>query len=259
MLFDHDGTLSTLREGWEQVMEPMMIRAILGEQHDRIDDRTYQRVVARVQGYIERSTGLPTLRQMQELVGLVRQFGFVPASQILDVHGYKALYNEALMRVVNDRLERIARGERSREDFIVKGAVEFLKALKARGLTLALASGTDQADVLREARHLGYADLFDGGIHGAVENLEHCSKRKVLEDVLAKFQASGEAVLVCGDGPVEMREARRRDAIALGVASDEVRRFGWNYVKRSRLIRAGADYLVPDWSQGHGLLKALWG
>jgi rfaE bifunctional protein kinase chain/domain len=259
VLFDHDGTISTLREGWERVMEPMMIRAILGEQHDHIDDRTYQRVVTRVQSYIERSTGLPTLRQMQELVGLVRQFGFVPAAQVLDAHGYKAVYNEALMQIVNDRLERIKRGERSREDFIIKGGVELLKALKAKGLTLALASGTDHADVVREAELLGYAGLFDGGIHGAVESVEHCSKRKVLEDVLAKFRATGESILVCGDGPVEIREARRRDAIALGVASDEVRRFSWNYAKRSRLIRAGADYLVPDWSQQDGLLKALLG
>ena len=29
-IFDNDGTISTLREGWEAIMEPMMIRAILG-------------------------------------------------------------------------------------------------------------------------------------------------------------------------------------------------------------------------------------
>ncbi len=30
VIFDHDGTISTLREGWEQIMEPLMVRAILG-------------------------------------------------------------------------------------------------------------------------------------------------------------------------------------------------------------------------------------
>ena len=34
-IFDHDGTLSTLREGWEKIMEPMMVRAILGAEYDR--------------------------------------------------------------------------------------------------------------------------------------------------------------------------------------------------------------------------------
>src|SRR6185312_9704117 len=33
-IFDHDGTLSVLREGWEQIMEPMMMRAILGGHFD---------------------------------------------------------------------------------------------------------------------------------------------------------------------------------------------------------------------------------
>ena len=44
----------------------------------------------------------------------------------------------------------------------------------------------------------------------------------------------------------------------MGVASDEVRRFGLNPAKRARLIRAGADLVVPDFSQ-HGELLALLG
>ena len=46
----------------------------------------------------------------------------------------------------------------------------------------------------------------------------------------------------------------RRGGIALGVASDEVRRYGWNTAKRARLIRAASDYLVPDWSRHEGRL-----
>ena len=30
VLFDFDGTISLLREGWQSIMEPMMIRAICG-------------------------------------------------------------------------------------------------------------------------------------------------------------------------------------------------------------------------------------
>ena len=32
-LFDNDGTISTLRQGWETIMEPVMIKAILGDQY----------------------------------------------------------------------------------------------------------------------------------------------------------------------------------------------------------------------------------
>ena len=258
-LFDHDGTISTLREGWEHVMEPMMVRAILGAKPEEVDDRVYARAVSAARAFIDQSTGVATLRQMQGLVRMVREFGIVPESDILDIHGYKAVYNEALMGVVADRVARLERGERDACDFIIKGAVECLQALRERGVSLVLASGTDEADVRREAEALGYAGLFEGRIYGATGDVEHCSKLMVIERTLAGLGDSGEALLVCGDGPVELREARKRGGIALGVASDEPRRHGWNMAKRSRLIRAGADYLVPDWSQHERLLGELFG
>ena len=54
-----------------------------------------------------------------------------------------------------------------------------------------------------------------------------------------------------------MRLTRQRGGIAVGVASDEVRRFGANPVKRTRLIRGGADLIVPDYSQLDALLGVL--
>ena len=49
----------------------------------------------------------------------------------------------------------------------------------------------------------------------------------------------------------------KRGGIAVGVASDEVRRFGLNPVQRRRLIRAGADLIIPDFSQIDRLLPVL--
>ena len=77
-VFDHDGTISTLRQGWEQIMEPMMIRAILGDRYATADETLYQRVVHRVRDYIDKSTGIETLVQMDALVEMVREFGIVP-------------------------------------------------------------------------------------------------------------------------------------------------------------------------------------
>ncbi|MHB2010075.1 MAG: hypothetical protein ACYCOX_18815, partial [Acidobacteriaceae bacterium] len=59
------------------------------------------------------------------------------------------------------------------------------------------------------------------------------------------------------DGPVEMRETRKCGGFCIGVASDEVRRFGWNMAKRSRLVRAGANLVAPDFSQLAALLQAM--
>jgi hypothetical protein len=68
---------------------------------------------------------------------------------------------------------------------------------------------------------------------------------------------SGRNLLVFGDGPVEIRETHKAGGYSVGIASDEVRRFGQNLSKRARLIRAGADLIAPDFSQIQRLLPAL--
>lgn len=44
--------------------------------------------------------------------------------------------------------------------------------------------------------------------------------------------------------------------MAIGIATDEIRRHGLNIEKRARLVKAGAHIIVPDFSQ-HGQLARL--
>nr|MBA2479207.1 HAD family hydrolase [Planctomycetota bacterium] len=254
-IFDHDGTLSTLRQGWERIMEPMMVRAILGERIDHADERLLARATDEVRGFIDRTTGIQTLVQMQGLVELVQRFGCVPADRVLDHVGYKALYNQALMEMVRERTDRLASGELASDDFQIKNARALLERLHAAGVVLHLASGTDQGDLASEAQAMGYAHLFTGGIHGAVGDVNVEAKREVMDRILREH--AGQAFAVFGDGPVEIREGRRRDAVCVGVASDELRRFGVDQPKRRRLIRAGADIIVGDYSQLDRLLPLV--
>ena len=256
-VFDHDGTISTLRQGWERIMEPMMIRAILGERYRTADETLYHRVSHRVREYIFKSTGIETLIQMEALVEMVRDFAVVPEPDILGAAGYKAIYDEALMDVVGARLAKYRRGELDIDDLTVKGAVAFLQSLRAIGVTLYLASGTDDGDVRSEAQALGYADLFDGGIHGALGERGAHTKRRVIQRILADNDLDGSRLAVFGDGPVELRESRRRRGAAIGIASDEVRRYGLNPGKRTRLIEAGAQLVMPGFSQAARLLAPM--
>ena len=256
-LFDHDGTISTLRQGWERVMEPVMIRAILGGRYESADETLYQRVRHRVRDYIDKSTGVETLVQMRALVDMVAEFGVVAEPDVLDAAGYKAIYNDALLAVVNGRLAKYRRGELGIEDLTVKGAVAFLRSLRAAGVTLYLASGTDHDDVRQEAEALGYAELFNGGIYGALGEQRAHSKRRVIQRILAENELDGSRLAVFGDGPVELRESRRRKGAAIGIASDEIRRYGLDARKRTRLIEAGAQLLMPDFSQAGVLLRLM--
>ena len=125
-------------------------------------------------------------------------------------------------------------------------------------MQLYLASGTDEQDVIAEAQALGYAHLFQQHIYGAVGDVTKEAKRIVLDRILNDIGAANVGRLVVfGDGPVEIRETRKRGGLAVGIASDELRRYGLQPAKRSRLIRAGAQAIVPDYSQLDQLLRLL--
>ena len=256
-IFDHDGTLSTLREGWESIMEPMMVEAVLGPHYETAGPALLNRVSAEVRALIDHTTGVQTLVQMKSLIHLIRQSGFVHEAEILDEHGYKQIYNERLLFLVRKRIDKLRSGELSSVDFQIKNAALLLEELYARGIKLYLASGTDQADVLFEAELMGYAHLFEGRIFGAVGNIDVEAKKIVLEKVIRENNLVGTEFATFGDGPVEIRETQKRGGFSIGVASDEVRRFGLNRAKRARLIRAGANLVIPDYSQLASLLEAM--
>jgi phosphoglycolate phosphatase-like HAD superfamily hydrolase len=79
----------------------------------------------------------------------------------------------------------------------------------------------------------------------------------VIQKILAENQLSGDELACIGDGPVELRLAKKAGGLAVGVASDEVRRYGLNVSKRTRLIKAGADIVVPDFSQREIVVEML--
>ncbi len=256
-IFDHDGTLSTLREGWEKIMEPMMVHAVLGPRYKTADATLFAKVTNEVRRFIDRTTGVQTLVQMKGLVDLVRQAGFSREDQILDEHGYKQVFNRELLKMVALRLEKLESGELDPMDFQIKNAALLLRELHRRGVKLYLASGTDEEDVIAEAKAMGYADLFEGRIFGAVGDIKVEAKKMVLDRIIRDYNLAGHQFATFGDGPVEIRETRKRGGFCVGVASDEVRRFGWNQAKRSRLVRAGANLVISDFSQLPALLKAM--
>ena len=258
LIFDHDGTISTLREGWEQIMAPVMIKAILGEKFGTVDDSLYQKIRSRVLEYIDRTTGIQTLVQMHGLVEMIREFGFVPSDMILNASEYKKIFNDELLKMVHSREKKFSDGELGLGDLTMKSSVVFLKKMYDAGIKLYLASGTDQEDVQNEAKALGYEGFFEGRIFGSVGDINKDAKKIVLDQILDLIGETASGTIVTfGDGPVEIRETKKRGGITVGVASNELRRYGLNEHKRSRLIKAGADIIIPDFSQYDKIIKLL--
>ena len=249
-LFDFDGTLSVLREGWETVMAPVMIASICGEAP------VTPAIEAEVHDYIEQSTGILTILQMEWLAQAVRRHGLV--SQPLSAADYKARYLKRLMVRVRQRIQEVESGACLPDERMLVGSRFVLEGLLARHVQLYLVSGTDHPDVRHEAGVLGLDHFFAGGIYGALDEREAHSKDRLIQRILNEHHLFGDQLLVVGDGPVEIREARAHGAIALGVASDEVERSGWNEHKIARLVKAGADLLIPDFSQPEALFAQFF-
>jgi rfaE bifunctional protein kinase chain/domain len=257
-IFDNDGTISTLREGWEKIMAPMMEKVILGEKTRNAGDVLLAAIRTRIEDFINKTTGIQTLAQMKMLIPLIREFGFVSEDEILDEHGYKNIYNDELLNMVKKREEKFHKGELSVDDLTMKNSLSFLKILHDKDIRLYLTSGTDIEDVRHEASLLGYAHFFKDRIYGAVGDVTREAKKIVLDKILDSIGTSEAGMIVTfGDGPVEIRETHKRGGTTVGIASNEPARTGINLTKRTRLIKAGADIVAPDFTYSELLLELL--
>jgi phosphoglycolate phosphatase len=81
----------------------------------------------------------------------------------------------------------------------------------------------------------------------------------VIERILRDNNLHGAELLGFGDGFVEIEEIKRVGGVAVAVASDEVNRRGVHAWKRDRLVRAGADIVIPEYRQQDRLVAYLMG
>lgn len=248
VLFDFDGTLSTLRYGWEKIMEPLMLEMIAG------NTEPDAALIKEVAEYIDESTGIQTYYQMKWLAEAAARHGR-NAGASMDPWWYKAEYNRRLMEPVRKRIERIKSGECTTSDFLISGSEKLLKALYEKGVEIYVASGTDHPDVNNEADVLELSKYFKE-ISGAPLGKADCSKEAVLRKLIVDRKLQGNELAVIGDGKVEIALGREVGAITLGVASDEENRHGVNPTKRERLIKAGAHAIVGDFREVEKIL--LW-
>jgi len=247
-LFDFDGTLSTLRYGWEKVMLPMMTEFICGKtgacENSAINDEVAE--------YIDQSTGIQTIFQMEWLSERIKTYNNLEKGP--DPWELKKEYLSRLMLNVKERREDVSSGRIQASKYHVLNALPFVAGLQKCGVKLYAASGTDDADVKMEAGLLGFAGYF-GDIRGAGVHSRDCGKEAVLKELADNLDPKTLAVF--GDGKVEIKLGQQIGARTIGVASDEAAGFGVDQMKRTRLISAGADIIIGDFSEAELIYSFL--
>jgi phosphoglycolate phosphatase len=250
VLFDFDGTLSLIREGWQQVMVPMMVEILL----DLGSGESADELTAVVTDYVDRLTGKQTIYQMIELAEQVKRRGGAP----LDPLEYKHMYLDRLWQRIEGRVTALKSGGTDPDDMLVPGSRALLTALQERGASMYLASGTDEPYVLDEARALQVDGFFGERIYGALDDYKRFSKAMIISRIVETHHLAGPEFLAFGDGYVEIENAKDVGGIAVGAATDEARREGVDHWKRTRLIGAGADLIIPEFREHEQLLAYLF-
>ena len=250
-LFDFDGTVSLIRQGWQDIMIPYFAEVLSETNSGESDDE----ILDTVREFVDTLTGKQTIFQCIRLDEEVLKRGGEHREPIV----YKNEYLRRLAEKIADRKAALASGELPPEAWQVPGCADFIRKLQDRGVRCYLASGTDEEDVFYEAKLLDLDKAFEGGIHGAHADMTECSKELVIRDMLEREKIKPNELVSFGDGYVEVQLVSELGGLAIGAATDEEKRCGINQWKRNRLISAGAHAIIPDFTVGDEIIEKILG
>jgi phosphoglycolate phosphatase-like HAD superfamily hydrolase len=206
---------------------------------------------------IMRLNGKQTIYQMIHLAGRIRERGGTSHDPL----EYKREYLRRLDEGIRHRLEGLRSCVIQPDQLLVHGARSLLDLLQHRGLSLYLASGTDESSVKQEAELLDLTRYFGRHIYGAQDDYRRFSKKLVIERILRENRIPGERLLSFGDGYVEIENTKEVGGLAVAVASDEAHNGSGRFDewKRQRLLGVGADVVIPDYRDAIALLDRICG
>ncbi len=250
VVFDFDGTLSWLRHGWPEIMLQGWL-PLLPEIGVETSDQRRGVLMNIILGL----NGQPTIRQMMRFAELVLERGG-PAH---DPEELRAAYQARLDREIADRSALIRGGRATPDEFVVHGARPLLESLRQAGFTLMILSSTHEVRVREEAELLQLTPFFDDRIVGSPANPEGFSKMSVLQNFIRESGIRGEQLLSFGDGPVEISATKELGGTSIAVCSDEDHNGSgrMDEFKRSQLLDAGADVVIPDFRDALALVNLL--
>ncbi len=258
VLFDFDGTLSRERDGWVNLMVAVNSAAMA----QAIPDFSVSEAVEWVITDIEQTIGIPTYQQMKRLADEISNRG----GSSLSPQRYKDIYNDALTSMVKTAHQRYSSGKLEIEDLRVPGAIELLTELEMKfgKNALFLSSGTDIKPVKESVKILGYEKFFEDRIiaSGVTGNHNDCPKQMIIEKLIAERNLQPGQLLTFGDGVPEIEYTIRSGGISVGVLTPDKSHYesrGHFTIekKRERLIKAGANIVVPDFRGSAKLIEII--
>lgn len=252
-LFDFDGTLSLIREGWQKIMKGYFLEELEKAPDARQEGDAALR--ACIDELVDGLTGKQTIYQCIALAEEIARRGGTPE----DPQVYKDEYSRRLMEEISGRIRGLEDGAIDPLSLTVPGGDRILPALREHDVSIFIASGTDEIYAAHEAELLGATKYLAAQVYGAQRDYKSFSKKMIVERIIRENHLTGAELVGFGDGFVEIENVKEAGGFAVGVATDEKNHDGrvdqW---KRDRLIRAGADIIIPDFSDVPALIDYLF-
>lgn len=252
VVFDFDGTLSLLRQGWPLTMRRMFMELLIP-----LDGEDREALEAELAVEILSFNGKQPIHQMRAFAERIKSRGTSPETP----EDYLADYARRLRAEINLRIDAIKNGAHDRDHFVLHGARSFLEHLRGRGMTLYLLSGTNEDFVREEADLLGLTEYFTAGLYGGTKDPSKFSKEMIYDQIMAEAGINGDNLLSFGDGPVEMRATAERGGLAVAVCSDETNNGSGriDQAKYDVLIPAGAEIAIADYRAAEAMMDRILG
>ncbi|MDR2644010.1 MAG: HAD family hydrolase [Planctomycetaceae bacterium] len=252
VMFDFDGTVGLIRAGWHEVLVSFHTEVLIETPQGK--EMETNSLLKLIRGYIETNIGKPPIYQSYSLIEAVRNLGGEPRQ----AEEYNEIYSQRLSALCEPRREALRRREANPNDFIVAGAVRMLAMLRSRNIKIYMASGTEEHFIIEDVKLLKIDNFFDGGIYGGQPDPEAFSKEIMVERILKENEIDSSELLGIGDGVTEIAAVYNAGGFNIGVASDETRKPIIDSWKRRQLIAAGADWIIPNYSDVNQLEERLF-
>ena len=251
VLFDFDGTLSLIRQGWPEVMVPMFAE-VLPRRARRDRGRPPQMAFEDIM----RLNGKQTIYQMIQLADRIRERGGEPREPLW----YKHEYLRRLDERIGDRTRRAAPAARSTPDeLLVHGATAAAGAPAASAACRSTWPAAPTRSPSSRRPSCSASARTSAAASTAPWTITSRSPRRWSSS--GSSARTGSTASSCSRSATatsRSRTPRRSAGLAVAVASDEAnngsgRMDEW---KRERLSGVGADVVIPDFRDAAPLLRS---
>ena len=235
VVLDYDGTLTTLRKGWDKILSAYAREKVNPGSLEKIPE-----LEEKLLHLTDHAGGTTPKQLMSRLVAIIDHFGFVKAAPI---DFYAKEYADHFNEQINDRVSNF---HIDGESYVINGVRPMLKFLDEKKTINYVVTGSCTHAVTDELNKLLLDNHFKRVYGASLETIGNL-KEDAIREIMDRHSLNNHEVLIVGDGSTEIKAADTLNLPSIGIASDE-HSGGLCQRKRSNLLDLGAHVIIHDYS-----------